>query len=360
MPTRLLLLFITVAVLAACSKPAPSAFESALTETAHSLILPWHQDFVRTTGELQHSLEAFCQNPEDEEALELSRNRWRHAMLAWQTLQLVNFGPVMEDNQAWRIQFWPDTHNRVGQRVEALLSAQTPIDAATLAEGNVLTQGLSALEYVLFDPGRASLESFREPRTCLFLTAAAANTQSVAKRLLEGWSAEGADYTTTFLTPGPTNLAFPEPDQVLTTVISAVVMSVETMKNKELGGPFGGRPGSGRVNPYHLELWRSGLSAQALQVELVASERMFLTAVQPILVERDQAELAQRIQAAFADSRAQMATLPSPLFTHLQEPEHLPALQAAWDSLNRLLPLLKHELPGRLQLQLGFNSSDGD
>lgn len=358
MSIRLTLLLL--AALTACTpKPTPSAIETALAHTAHKLILPWHQDFVRTTEELHKSLQAFCQNPADAVALEVSRNDWRSAMLAWQTLQLVNFGPVTEDNQAWRVQFWPDTHNRVGQRVEALLAAQTPIDAATLAKSNVLVQGLSALEYVLFDPSRTA-EAFVEPRTCLFLTAAAANTQAVAERLLQGWSADGGNYMKTLLSPGPTNLAFPEQNDVLTALISAVVMSVETIKNKELGESFGGRPGTGHINPYHLELWRSGLSQQAMQVELAASEQLFLTGVQPELEDQGHRELAQRIETAFTDSRQQIAPLPTPLFTHLQEPDALPQLQAAWDSLNRLLPLLKHELPATLQLQLGFNSSDGD
>jgi predicted lipoprotein len=359
MSTRLLLLLL--AALTACTpKPKTSTFETALTNTAHNLIMPWHEDFARRSAELHKSLEQFCQNPADVGALEISRTNWREAMLAWQTLQLVNFGPVTEGNQAWRIQFWPDTHNRVGQKIDALLAAQTPIDVTTLADSNVLVQGLSALEYVLFDPSRSSAEQFADPRTCLFLTSAAANTRAVAGQLLQDWSPEGSNYLNTFLSPGPTNLAFPEQKDVLAALVSALVMSIETLKNKELGEPFGGRPGAGRINPYHLELWRSGLSLTAMQVELAASEQVFLTGVQPLLADKGHKELARKIEAAFADSRQKVSPLPSPLFTHLREPETLPQLQAAWDSLNQLLPLLKRELPATLQLQLGFNASDGD
>ena len=359
MPTRLMLLLLTT--LFACTpKPTASAFEQALTNTADNLIMPWHQDFSRSTAELRKSLERFCQNPSDSASLEQSRDAWRAAMMTWQTLQLVNFGPVTEGNQAWRIQFWPDTHNRVGQKVEALLAAQTPIDATTLAESNVLVQGLSALEYLLFDPSQVSPARFAEPRTCLFLQAAATNTQTVAERLAHEWSPEGGNYVKTFLAPGPGNLAFPAEDDVLTALISAMVMSIETLKNKELGEPFGGRPGAGRVNPYHLELWRSGLSLPAMQAELAASEQLFLTGIQPALIERGHKELARRIEAAFTDSRQKIAPLPSPLFVHLQQPDALPQFQAAWDSLDQLLPLLKREMPAKLQLQLGFNSSDGD
>lgn len=354
------MLLLLTTLFACTPKPTTSVVEQALTNTADNLIMPWHQDFARSTAELRKSLERFCQNPSDSASLEQSRDAWRSAMMTWQTLQLVNFGPVTEGNQAWRIQFWPDTHNRVGQKVEALLAAQTPIDATTLAESNVLVQGLSALEYLLFDPSQASPERFAEPRTCLFLQAAATNTQTVAERLVHQWSPEGGNYVKTFLAPGPGNMAFPTEDDVMTALVSAVVMSIETLKNKELGEPFGGRPGAGRINPYHLELWRSGLSLQAMQAELAASEQLFLTGIQPTLIEQGHKELARRIEAAFTDSRQKIAPLPSPLFANLQQPDALPQFQAAWDSLDQLLPLLKREMPAKLQLQLGFNSSDGD
>lgn len=358
MSIRLVLLLL--AALTACTpEPKTSPVDTAFANTANNLIMPWHQDFARATADLQQSLTKFCEQPLSSESLQRSRDSWRSAMLAWQTLQLINFGPVTDGNQAWRVQFWPDTHNRVGQKVEALLAAETPIDVASLAESNVLVQGLSALEYVLFDPNRSQAQ-FENLRTCEFLVAAATNTRTVAEQLLQSWSADGGDFLKTFLSPGETNLAFPEQRDVLAALISALVMSVETIKNKELGDPFGGRPGAGRINPYHLELWRSGMSLQAMQAELAAADMLFLTGVQPVLAEDGHKDLARRISAAFEDSRQKLAPLPSPLFSHLQDPTALPQFQAAWGSLNQLLPLLKRELPATLKLQLGFNSSDGD
>lgn len=359
------LLAAALTVLAACSpkstpSSAPSPTTEVLSKTAQTLILPWHQAFVRDTGELRQRLESLCQNPSNPGELEASREAWRNAMLSWQVLQVVNFGPVQEGNQAWRVQFWPDTHNRVGQKVEALLEDETPIDSATLAQSNVLVQGLSALEYVLFDPSRAMPEQFDNPRVCLFLQAAAANTQGVAKQLLQDWLPEGGNYLKTFLSPGEGNLVFPATNDVLAALVGAIVTSVEKLKNKELGEAFGGRPGAGRINPYRLELWRSQLSLQAMQAELAANEQLFRVGVMPVLEAQGHKDLANRITAAFNASRERLASLPAPLFTQLQEPDALPQLQAAWDSLGQLLPLLKTELPTALQVHLGFNSNDGD
>lgn len=356
---RFFLVLLSTALAACTPKSAVSPAEVP-SNAADTLILPWHQAFVRDTQALGQSLERLCQNPTAAVELEASRESWRRAMLSWQVLQVVNFGPVQEGNQAWRVQFWPDTHNRVGQKVEALLADESPLDAASLAQGNVLVQGLSALEYVLFDPSRAGPEQFDNPRVCLFMQAAASNTQTVAEQLLLGWSAEGGDYRHTFLVPSASNLVFQDTDDVLSAVVSAVVTSIEKIKNKELGDSFGGRPGSGRANPYRLEFWRSGLSLQAMRTELTANEQLFRASVQPVLAARGHGELAGRIATAFQDSHAQLAALPEPLFTRLPDEETLPQFQATWDSLGRLLPLLKRELPESLQLQLGFNSNDGD
>lgn len=359
--TRLALILCCAVSAVGCSpKHEPSPVDQALSTTAHELILPWHQTFVRDTAELQQSLERFCQNPGNPGELEASRQSWRTAMMSWQTLRVINFGPVADGNQAWRLQFWPDTHNRVGQKVEELLAKDTPITAEALAGSNVLVQGLSALEYLLFDPQKAALENYQNLRICEFLTAASQNTANVAKALHSGWAMEGDNYLGVFLSAGEGNIAFPTNRDVVTALASAVVMSVEFVKNRKLGEPFGGRPGGGRMNPYHVELWRSKTSLPAMQTELAADEQLFLKGLKPVLIAEGHADLANRIEQSFGDSRKALSALPAPLFDHVRNEQALPQFQAAWDTLGQLIALLKRDMPDALQIQLGFNSSDGD
>lgn len=359
--TRFTLIVCCVLSAVGCSpKNESSPVDQALSTTAHELILPWHQTFVRDTAELQQSLERFCQNPGNPGELEASKKSWRTAMLTWQTLRVINFGPVAEGNQAWRLQFWPDTHNRIGQKVEELLAKDSPISAESLAGGNVLVQGLSALEYLLFDPQKSALEDYQNPRVCDFLAAASQNTANVATTLHRGWATEGGNYLGVFLSAGEGNIAFPTNKDVVAALASAVVMSVEFVKNRKLGEPFGGRPGGGRTNPYHLELWRSKISLPAMQAELAANEQVFLKALKPVLIAEGHTDLAARIEQSFSDSRKSLNALPSPLFDHVREAQALPQFQAAWDTLGQLVSLLKRDLPNALQIQMGFNSSDGD
>lgn len=358
---RLLPALFCLASLAACTpEPQVSPEEKALSDLAHQLILPWHQTFATSTEELAQALERFCQNPGNPGELAASRASWRAAMLDWQTLRSINFGPVQEGNQAWRIQFWPDTHNRVGQKVDALLAQETPLSAAGLAEANVLVQGLSALEYLLFDPGKTDPATLQPPRVCEYMRAASANTRSVAAAVAGAWTTGQGNFVGTFLSAGPGNLAFPTQKDAVAAVASGVVSSLEVIKNRKLGDAFGGRPGSGRINPYHLEHWRSHLSLEAMQRELAADRQLYHTGLRPLLVAGDHQALAQQLDDAFANAEKILGQLSGPLFTQIADPAALPQFQTAFDQLGKLLGLMKRDLPAALGLQLGFNANDGD
>jgi len=358
---RLSLTLICLFCLLACSQePQIAPEEKALSDVAHQLILPWHQAFAASTRELAQSLERLCQNPANPGELEASRNSWRAAMLDWQTLRPINFGPVHENNQAWRIQFWPDTHNRVGQKVEALLAQETPITAESLATANVLVQGLSALEYLLFDPDKADPAALQPPKVCEYLRAAGLNTHQVAQHLADAWALGEGNFIGTFLSAGPGNLAFPTHQDAVAALVSGMVASLEVVKNRKLGDPFGGRPGSGRINPYQLELWRSRLSLEAIQRELSANRQLYQAGLRPLLLAGNHKALAQQLDAAFNLTGETLSRLPGPLVTQIQEPSTLPQFQAAFDQLGQLLALLKRELPTAMGLQLGFNANDGD
>lgn len=358
---RLPLMFLCLVCLAACTpEPQVTPEEKALSDTAHQLVLPWHQAFAASTAELARSLERFCQNPGNPGELEASRSSWRAAILDWQRLRPINFGPVQENNQSWRIQFWPDTHNRVGQKVEALLAQETPITPESLADANVLVQGLSALEYLLFDPGKSDPASLQAPRVCEYLRAAGTNTQTVAEGLAHGWTTGQGNFVGTFLSAGPGNPAFPSQKDAVAALASGLVGSLEVIKNRKLGDVFGGRPGSGRINPYHLELWRSQASLAAMQRELAAIRELYSTGLSPLLLAGGHGALAQQLDEAFNLTGKILADLPAPLETQIQEPALLPQFQAAFDQLGQLLALLKRDLPAALGLQLGFNANDGD
>lgn len=360
MKLRWLLTLFLWTLLACSPKPQISPTTQALSNTAHQLIVPWHQQFAVQTQSLYDHLERFCQNPGNAGELEASRSAWNNAMLAWQQLRIIQFGPVTDGNLAWKVQFWPDSHNRVGRKVDQLINEDKPITSASLAQNVVLVQGLSAIEYLLFDPQKDALSTFKNPKACELALAASDNTAALAKTLLERWQPDGKNYLGTFLSAGPNNPEFSSEAHVVAALLSGIVSNLEVIKNKKIGDAFGGAPERGKVNPYKLELWRSGLSLQALQSEIDASTQLYVYAIKPLLEEKNQNDLSNIVESRLRNIAIKLASQKAPLFETLRDTHTHQEWQAVWQDLSALLSQFKREVASQLDVQLGFNANDGD
>lgn len=345
----------------ACSpKPQVTPTAQALSAATNQLILPWHEQFASASLALYDQLERFCQNPSNAGELEAARESWQAAMLAWQQAKIINFGPIADGNLAWQIQFWPDSHNRIGRKVLSLLAGEEPINKDTIAKGVVLVQGLSALEFVLFDPQQANAENFNNPRTCDFLLAASDHSKAVSQQLLQRWRSDGGNFTGTFLSAGPNNPSFGSPSEALGALLSAVITSLENIKNKKIAEPFGGEPQTNTLNRYKLELWRSQYSLPAIHTETAAVQELLETAIVPVLEASQHEATAEQVSAQLAQLRELSATAKAPLFEQLKDPEQQAHWQTIWQQLGDLLSVLKNQVPEQINTQLGFNSNDGD
>lgn len=357
----ILVLLSVIALLGACGQqPSATPEQRALSQTVNELLLPWHQSFAQQATLLNTSAERFCQNPSNGGEFTATQDAWRDAMLAWQDLQIINFGPVAESNQAWRIQFWPDRHNRVAQKVDALLAGEAPISSTSLSEANVLVQGLSAMEYVLFDPRKGQLKTYENPRSCEYLVAVSANVQNIAQALYLAWQPQGGNFVATLLSPGESNLAYATENDSLAAILGAIVSNLEALKNRKISQPFGGQPGEGHSNPFKAELWRSGLSLTAMRQQLNADRTLFVSAITPVLKAKNMDALAQQVEQHLAQAEKQLQSIPEPLFDTLKDAGLLPHWQQVWQQLGQALVKLKTDVPTALQVQLGFNANDGD
>lgn len=356
----LVLLALTGLVTACTPKTHATAEELALSQAANEVILPWHATFLERSKDLHNNIERFCQNPSNQGEFTEVRQAWVAAMLAWQTLHVINFGPVTVNNQSWRIQFWPDSHNRIGQKVEALLKQESDISAAQLAQSNVLVQGLSALEYMLFDPQKGHIETYENPRACAFILAASENTRNVALTLDTAWRADGDNFVGAFLSPGPNNITFPSQQEALAAIVGALVSDLEILKGRKIAEPFGGEPGGGSLNPYKVEFWRSQISIEAMFAEVTAVQQLYKSSIEPLLKAKQANVLADTISQHLKRLRNQLETMPKPLFQSIRADHADEPWRQSWQELATLLGLFKRDVTQTLGIKLGFNSNDGD
>ena len=106
MVARALVLLLTM-LAAVPSARAASVFEDLNRELTDRVIVPGYQRFVATTATLETAMSDFCAQPTPER-LQVARSAFAQAMLAWQHVQPIVFGPVAAEARASRIQLFPD------------------------------------------------------------------------------------------------------------------------------------------------------------------------------------------------------------------------------------------------------------
>lgn len=339
--------------LVGCGQQDPKAkVSAALTE---GVILPAYNSWQEADRQLASSAAAFCAGSAD---LPAARQAFLGAQSAWAGLQPVLLGPLAEGNRAWQIQFWPDKKNLVQRQVEALLNSKPQLSAEELASASVVVQGLTAYEYLLFDPNLDLNQAEQKARYCPLLEAIGKHQQALAADILAQWQAK--EGTAAQLKAFP-NERYADSNEAIAELLRVQVSALDGLK-KKLGAPMG-RQSKGIPQPYQAEAWRSAASLANLGAALANAELLWhgtnRDGIQSLL-DKDQAELGQRIDAAYQDTRQRLAALDRPLGELLADEAGRTSLNELYDSLNRLHRLQESELAKALGVQIGFNAHDGD
>jgi hypothetical protein len=340
-------------LLTACSPADPFAETSkALTE---QVLLPAYVDWAETDRRLAASAIAFCA---DNEPLDQARQAFVEAQTAWAGLQPLLIGPLGEGNTAWQVQFWPDKKNLVARQVNRLLDDKPDLTRADLDEASVVVQGLTAYEYILFDPDLAISESATRARYCPLLVAIGEHQQRLSAGIVEQWKAKEGMAAQLLEFPSS---RYAEPREAVAELLRVQVNALDGLK-KKLGAPLG-RQTKGHPQPFQAEGWRSDTTLASLDAALAAAQRLWqgdqgngLRA----LLDDSQSPLAERIDQGYAELRAGIAAVQPPFAERLAEAEGRDQLSALYKQLDALHRLHQTELARALGVQIGFNAHDGD
>lgn len=339
--------------LVGCGQQDPRAKVSAAL--ADGVLLPAYNSWQEADRQLAVNAEAFCAGNAD---LGTARQAFLGAQSAWAGLQPLLVGPLAEGNRAWQIQFWPDKKNLVQRQVEALLKSKPQLSNDDLAKASVVVQGLTAYEYMLFDPALDLTQTEQKARYCPLLQAIGQHQQALAVQIMDEW--QGKPGMAEQLKAFP-NERYADANEAIADLLRVQVTALDGLK-KKLGAPMG-RQSKGIPQPYQAEAWRSAASLANLGAALANAELLWhgsnRDGIQTLLGD-DQADLANRIDAAYQDTRQRLAALDKPLGDLLADEAGRAALNELYDSLNRLHRLQESELAKALDVQIGFNAHDGD
>jgi predicted lipoprotein len=267
-------LAVAVAATLLCGSAPPAArgeadhaaiARAALTE----VIRPGYAALARETGALEGKVAALCRQP-SASALDQTRKAFAAAVAAWSKVEILRFGPVIENHRHERLFYWPDPKGLGLRQVQEALAAQDESVTVPdeLADKSVALQGLPALEYLLYGDGAEALSTEErivsgEPPSsggsfrCSFALAVATDVDRIAGAVVEDWR-EGSAFEKAFLGPVPEDPLYHAPKEVTLDLFKSFTAGIELVRDQELAKPLGASPEQAR--PKLAAFWRSGLT----------------------------------------------------------------------------------------------------
>lgn len=357
MKTLFGLLVMFSAVTANISAPARAAPAPALNPipVIQNWLLPRYDALVAATAAQKDAWTQFCASPKTE-GIPALQAAFIKVANAWSAVEFVTMGPVSLSLRADRFNFFPDRRNAV-QRGMAELFAGPDMSRLTperFARSNAATQGLPAMERLLFEPviAAALTAPASSSFACAYGEAIALNLATIAKEIRTGWGDTATGALGAIVSGQGDPALFPDvaavPGMILTDLSGAYQRVTDTRILPVLN--------NGSPRPTLAEGWRSGRSAQVVK-EMITSADALLQEVAKQMPSRPQWVVNKA--AAAADKAA--ATFPED-FGHENgpTPAELVSIQAAIREFKSAQITVYRPIASYFGISLGFNALDGD
>jgi hypothetical protein len=331
-----------------------STMAADLLQPVDQLMTPAYKRWSVESSKFSEQANAVCKQGSGFQSL---REQWQRTMLAWSQISALPVGPVVANNIAMQVQFWPDKKNLVAFQVERLLKAEpATID---LTRVSVVLRGLSASEYILFDSEIDLDSQLQREKYCPLLVAATAYQAQLASTALTQWQHYIAE-----------NSNAADSHALLTELLRAEASALETLHRK-LAMAIGNK----YPQPYQAEHWRADYSLPSLAAGLAMHASLWDSLWRPLLVNTGQQslnnsgaeqsglsakELLDRIDKQYVLAGQSSKSIKATLTAALAEPEGLAALNKLEADLKTLQLLYSKELAASLLIHIGFNANDGD
>ncbi len=327
-----------------------------LTAAVNEVIRPGVAAFKTRASGLESAVGALCAVP-SEHALAIAHQQFGLTARAYGRIEFIRIGPLMEDNRAERLLFWPDRRGIGLRQVQAILAEQDAgaSDVTTLRAKSVALQGFGALEFVLFGTDANMLSGADGAFRCRYGQAIASNIRAIADEIAMGWYRY--DGVAAHLTlPVPDNADYRSETEALEALVGLLAHGAEAVRDQRLL-PFVGR---GESNPKQALFWRSGLTTALVRANLEGMELLFERSGVASIGEAGAGGIDQSIAIQFDRGFAALDVVTSPVEAAVADPVQVQALTDVISVTQMLQALIGEQLATALDLSVGFSSLDGD
>jgi len=314
--------------------------------------IPAYQNLYQSSQKLQKSSAGFCADVSDNSFTQV-QDSFHNTMDAWQFIQTFRLGPAGKFMRSFRLEMWPDRSNAAAKHLRKLLSKADPsrLEQSQFIKASVAVQGLSALERILFakDSGYTDYQTEGKANfRCQLLSAISLNVETIAKDLLTAWQNE---YRDIIAKPSKDNDFFETDKEVASQFLNELSTQLQVIIEQKFDRPIAGD----KFLLTKAESWRSQRSLRNIVFNLQSTKDLYQVAfVEHIADENLRKKQLALFNQALLASKA--LTIPlSEAYTEKRE-----ALQHWFEAIKTLKNSISTELPKAIDIQLGFNSLDGD
>jgi predicted lipoprotein len=349
----------------ASADTTPEQYRSIVESTITKYLRPEFSALTVETEALSEAMDNLCAAPSAAQQ-EAAKQSFDKVLIAWSRVEYARLGPVIDKKRLERFSFWPDPKGIGLRQVQKILKDkdERATQAATLAGKSVATQGLQALEFVLFGTGSEALASGDDFR-CRYGAAIADNLDAIAKEILAGWNGESG-YVGLMRKPGPDNGVYRNEGEAANDIIEMLTTGFQFIRDVKIGNFLGDHPA--KAKPRQAAFWRSAQTFAAIEANFAglmalwdASGLRAVLETQPAGSEQPGgAGIIGSIDFEFAGAERALAKGFKPLEEAVKDPvEHnrIGYLSIVAGSLWRFFA---EDVSGLLGLRMGFNALDGD
>lgn len=357
LPKRLVLL---VAISLAAVSPASAAVKASdvIGRAIDGFVRPGYAALHDKASATAKTVQALCASP-SQAHLEAARKDFSALVDAWSTVEIVQFGPIRENNRLERMLFWPDRKGIGLKQVQAALATgdATAADPAAIAGKSVAMQGLGALEYILYGTGADALAGADGDYRCAYGAAVAGNIETIAADVDAAWKKPDG-FAAVWRDPGPDNPVYRDGAEAVTDLLGVLIDGLELVRDVRVKGFLGTNADADK--PKQAIYWRSGKTADSLAANLDGMDRLFEVSHIGDALSDDARWMAQSTHIQLANGVADAHAASGPIDVVLADPVRREKLEHFRLVTSSLSGLIGTRMTAEFGLTAGFSSLDGD
>jgi predicted lipoprotein len=335
---------------------------------ANNIIIPNYEALGASVDSLDVAVTAFNASA-NATTLEKAQVRLKAAYSAWQHCAPFTFGPADQALLGKNVNIFPTSVVKINNNID--------VGGYNLDQlSNLDAKGFPAMDYMLFGTAANSDEILLKYTTDAdagkrkaYLVALSANIKTLCHTVLNAWISTGGNYVNTFLNAKGTDIG-----SAIGLVINGIDYDLDLLKNYKVAIPVGIMPSSGSSEgdplPEKVEGYYSGISLILLLEEITTLQDIYLgrsvggdnAGLDDYIVQNniqyDGSSLNDVIKNQFTSVFQKLSDIPGPLSDAITSDPG--SVKALYSELQKLLVLLKTDMPSSLGILITYEDNDGD